>query len=130
MLTQSMNCSKSVSYVCIGKKLTVTKWHWLCVNMIQNLIYIWYKLISVLLWTPTHRHANDGRPARTYWQHICVDTGCSLEDLLDVMDEESERKREREREREREIVREIHCLQQFLIDLILFYNIFNFYLII
>ena len=40
------------------------------------------KVISdVLLWTPTYGRAKAGRPARTYIQQLCKDTGCSLEDL-------------------------------------------------
>ena len=34
-----------------------------------------------LLWTPSHGRAKTGRPARTYIQQLCADTGCSLEDL-------------------------------------------------
>ena len=35
------------------------------------------ELISdVLLWTPTHGRAKAGRPARTYIQQLCEDTGC------------------------------------------------------
>ena len=41
-----------------------------------------YKLISdVLLWTPSHGRAKAGRPARTYIQQLCADTGYSLENL-------------------------------------------------
>ena len=36
---------------------------------------------DVLLWTPTHGHAKAGRPARTYIQQLCEDTGCCPEDL-------------------------------------------------
>ena len=36
--------------------------------------------------TPSHGWANGGRPARTYIQQLCADTGCSLEDLPGVMD--------------------------------------------
>ena len=44
-------------------------------------------LISdVLLWTPSHGRAKAGRPARTY-MHLCVDTGCSLDDQPDAMDD-------------------------------------------
>ena len=44
------------------------------------------ELISdILLWTPSHRRAKVGRPARTYIQQLCADTGCSLEDLPGVM---------------------------------------------
>ena len=40
------------------------------------------KLISdVLLWTHTYGWAKAGRPARTYIQQLCEDTGCSPEDL-------------------------------------------------
>ena len=36
------------------------------------------KLISdVLLWTPTYGRTKAGRPARTYIQQLCEDTGCS-----------------------------------------------------
>ena len=39
------------------------------------------ELISdVLLWTPTHGRSKAGRPARTYIQQLCEDTGCSPED--------------------------------------------------
>ena len=31
--------------------------------------------------------AKAGRPARTYIQQLCADTGCSLEDLPGVMDD-------------------------------------------
>ena len=39
------------------------------------------ELISdLLLWTPTYGRAKAGRPAQTYIQQLCEDTGCSLED--------------------------------------------------
>ena len=34
-----------------------------------------------LIWTPTHGRAKAGRPARTYIQQLCEDTGCCPEDL-------------------------------------------------
>ena len=44
------------------------------------------ELISdVLLWTPTYGRAKAGRPARTYIQQLCEDTGCSPEDLPETM---------------------------------------------
>ena len=44
------------------------------------------ELISdVLLWTPTHGRAKAGRPARTYIQQLCEDTGCCPEDLPRAM---------------------------------------------
>ena len=49
------------------------------------------ELISnVLLWIPSHRQAKVGQPARTYLQQLCVDTGCSLEDQLRVIDDRDE----------------------------------------
>ena len=58
------------------------------------------KLISdVLLWTPTYGRAKAGRPAGTYIQQLCEDTGRSPEDLLEAMND---------REKWRERVRDIH----------------------
>ena len=37
---------------------------------------------------PSHGRAKAERPARTYMQQLCADTGCSLEDLPGVMDGE------------------------------------------
>ena len=46
------------------------------------------KLIGdVLLCTPTYGQAKAGQPARTYIQHLCEDTGCSLEDLPEAMND-------------------------------------------
>ena len=57
------------------------------------------ELISdVLLWTPTYGRAKAGRPARTYIQQLCEDTGCSPEDLPEAMND-----REKWRERIRDI---------------------------
>ena len=57
------------------------------------------KLIrDVLLWTPTHGRAKAGRPARTYIQQLCEDTGCCPEDLPRAMND-----REEWRERVRDI---------------------------
>ena len=53
---------------------------------------------DVLLWTPTHGRAKAGRPARTYIQQLCEDTGCCPEDLLEAMNE-----REKWRERVRDM---------------------------
>ena len=45
------------------------------------------ELISdVLLWTPSHGRAKAGRPARTYIQQLCADTGCSFGDRPKAMD--------------------------------------------
>ena len=57
------------------------------------------ELISdVLLWTPTYGRAKAGRPARTYIQQLCGDTGCNPEDLPEAMND-----REKWRERVRDI---------------------------
>ena len=53
---------------------------------------------DVLLWTPTHGRAKAGRPARTYIQQLCEDTGCCPEDLPGAMND-----REEGRERVRDI---------------------------
>ena len=57
------------------------------------------ELISdVLLRSPTYGRAKAGRPARTYIQQLCEDTGCSPEDLPEAMNN-----REKWRERVRDI---------------------------
>ena len=59
------------------------------------------KVISeVLLWTLTYGRAKAGRPARTYIQQLCEDTGCSPGDLPEAMND---------REKWRERVRDIHA---------------------
>ena len=59
------------------------------------------ELISdLLLWTPTYGCAKVGRPARTYIQQLCEDTGCNPEDLPEAMND---------REKWRERVRDIHA---------------------
>ena len=55
---------------------------------------------DVLLWTPTYGRAKAGRPARTYIQQLCEDTGCSPEDLPEAMND---------REKWQERVRDIHA---------------------
>ena len=46
------------------------------------------KLISdILLWSPPHGCASVRQLIRTYLQQFCMDTGCSLEDLPEVMDD-------------------------------------------
>ena len=46
------------------------------------------ELISdVLLWTPAYGQAKAGRSAQTYIQQLCEDTGCSLEDLPEAMND-------------------------------------------
>ena len=46
------------------------------------------ELISdVLLWTSAYGQAKAGRPARTYIQQLCEDTGCSPEDQPEAMND-------------------------------------------
>ena len=45
---------------------------------------------DVLLWIPTHGRAKAGRPARTYIQQLCEDTGCCPEDLPRAMNDKEE----------------------------------------
>ena len=52
---------------------------------------------DVLLWTPTYGRAKAWRPARTYIQQLCEDTGCSPEDLPEAMND-GEKWRERVRD--------------------------------
>ena len=55
-------------------------------------------LISdILMWTPSHRRAKVGQPARICIQQLCADTECSPEDLPEAMDD---RKGWRERVRD------------------------------
>ena len=35
----------------------------------------------MLLWTPAYVQSKAGRPARTFIQQLCDDTGCNTEDL-------------------------------------------------
>ena len=53
---------------------------------------------DVLLWTPAYGLSKAGRPARTYIQQLCDDTGCNLEDQPEAMND-----RETWRERVRDI---------------------------
>ena len=57
------------------------------------------ELISdVLLWIPTYGRVKAGRPAQTYIQRLCEDTGCSPEYQPEAMND-----REKWRERVRDI---------------------------
>ena len=59
------------------------------------------ELVSdVLLWTPTYGQAKAGRPARTYIQQLCEDTGCNPEHLPEAMND---------REKWREMVKYIRA---------------------
>ena len=49
-----------------------------------------HKTPNVLVWIPTHGRAKAGRPARTYIQQLCEDTGCCPEDLPRAMNDREE----------------------------------------
>ena len=53
---------------------------------------------DILRWSPSHRRAEARRPARSYIQQLCADSGYSLEDILGAMDD-----RDKWQERVREI---------------------------
>ena len=55
---------------------------------------------DVLRWIPAYGQSKAGRPARTYIQQLCDDTGCNPEDLPEAMND---------RETWRERVRDIHA---------------------
>ena len=40
-----------------------------------------------ILWTSAYGFANVDRLVSTYIYQVCVDTGCSLDDLLEVIDD-------------------------------------------
>ena len=42
---------------------------------------------DVLHWTPAYGQSKAGRPARTYIQQLCDDTGCNPEDLLEALND-------------------------------------------
>ena len=44
-------------------------------------------ICDILPWIPSHGRAKAGRPTSTYIQKLCADTGCNLEDLLEVIDD-------------------------------------------
>ena len=61
------------------------------VRQIRHARHCWRskdELISdVLLWTPSHGQVKVGWPAITYLQLLSANAGCSLEDLLEAMDD-------------------------------------------
>ena len=96
-ITQCFSLSHSLSiYIYITKTIQVRR--------TSHAGHCWRskdELISdVLLWTPTHGCARVGRPARTYIQQLCEDTGCNPEDLPEAMND---------REKWRETVRDIRA---------------------
>ena len=64
------------------------------IRLTRHVGYCWRSknelIRDILLWTPSHRHASVGQPTRNYQSQPCTDTGSSLEDLPEVMDDEDE----------------------------------------
>ena len=67
---------------------------------------------DVLLSTPSYGRAKAGRPARTYIQQLCEDTGCSPEDLPEALND-----REEWRERVRDIRARRHDMMMMMMTL-------------
>ena len=49
--------------------------------------HFWRSISDVLLWTTRYGRAKARRPARTYIQQLCKDTGCGPEDLPEAMND-------------------------------------------
>ena len=47
-------------------------------------------ITDILPWTSSRGRAKAGRPARTYIQQLCADTGWSIKDLPEAMDDREE----------------------------------------
>ena len=56
----------------------------ICVTLLRDKNEL---IIDILPWTPSHRRANVGRSTRTYLQQLCTHTGCSLEYVLEAMED-------------------------------------------
>ena len=80
--------------ICSSIQVRRTRHAWHCWRSRDELIS------DVLRWTPTYGRAEAGRPARTYIQQLCEDTGCSPEDFPEAMND---------REKWREGVRDIRA---------------------
>ena len=89
---QDTNCTATLSPITKTIQVRQTRQAGHCWRSRDELIR------DVLLWTPTHGRAKAGRPARTYIQQLCEDTGCCPEDLPRAMND-----REEWRERVRDI---------------------------
>ena len=94
------NIEHPTNHKLYGHLLPITKT--IKVRRIRHAGHCWRnrdELISdVLLWTPTYGRAKAGRPAQTYIQQLCEDTGCGPEDLPETMND-----RAKWRERVRDI---------------------------
>ena len=86
-------------YVCISKYPYVFIYGYVCINACMFVcMYVCAHIMYV--WTPSYGQAKAGRPARTYTQRLCEDTGCNPGDLPEAMND---------REKWREMVKDIHA---------------------
>ena len=109
LLTSFIVCQAILD--CLSSTETLILSIWFCMYSVCSFIYIpanWYCAVfsfrafvfvgffdsfwrlffsDVLLWTPTYDLAKVGRPARTYIQLLCEDTGCSPEDRPEAMND-------------------------------------------
>ena len=104
----SSNSGRGCFNFTLSKCTRDSKWN-IILELVKSFAIFWYMLVNVwrsrdelirdvLLWIPTHGRAKAGRPARTYIQQLCEDTGCCPEDLPRAMND-----REEWRERVRDI---------------------------
>ena len=81
----------ATSYIEQILKTTVSISKTIQIRQTRHVGHCWrseHKLISdILLWTPSHGHCSVGRPTRTYFQQLCADIQCSLENLPKAMDD-------------------------------------------
>ena len=85
-----------------GHQLPISKT--IQIRWTRHVGYCWKskdKIINdVFLWTPSHGCVSVGQRTRSYLQHLCMDTGCSLKDLPEAMED---------KDKWRERIREIHA---------------------
>ena len=65
---------------------------YVCVYVcVRARVCIFVLIRDIRMWIPSHGRAKVGRPARTYLQQLCTDTGCSIEDLPRTMNDRDEK---------------------------------------
>ena len=76
-----------VKICCMCSAPTIRPSYGLCLSFSFKTSRVLIMIAYVLLWIPTHGRAKAGRPARTYIQQLCEDTGCCPEDLPRAMND-------------------------------------------
>ena len=89
--------NKWINYVNVAKSDKILSLSKLCI-FLGKILYTNYE--DNRHGPPTYGRTKAGQPARTYIQRLCEDTGCSLEDLPEAMND---------REKWRERIRDIHA---------------------